>query len=101
MDIRRPKTAKETAKTFKAFFRVREDWRRINGREFPAVFVDFKEWIDFYCIRGHQLHPLDAIALRYLKKGTNMEKAFRQLAIDLTEFFMEWGGEVEWGVEDG
>ena len=30
-----------------------------------------------------------------------MEKAFRQLAIDLTEFFMEWGGEVEWGVEDG
>ena len=25
------KTAKKTAKTFKAFFRVREDWRRIDG----------------------------------------------------------------------
>jgi len=29
-----------------------------------------------------------------------MEKAFRQLAIDLTEFFKECGGEVEWGAED-
>jgi len=93
------KTAKETAKTFKAFFRVKEDWRRIDNRELPVVFVDFEEWIDFYCVRGHQLHPLDAIALRYLK-NTNMEKASKQLARDLAEFFKECGGEVEWGVED-
>ena len=95
------KTAKETAKTFKAFFRVKEDWRRIDNRELPVVFVDFEEWITFYCVRGHQLHPLDAIALRYLKKSTNIEKAFKQLARDLAEFFKECGGEVEWGVEDG
>jgi len=30
-----------------------------------------------------------------------MEKAFRQLARDLAGFFKEYGGEVEWGVEDG
>jgi len=35
-----------------------------------------------------------------LKKGTNMEKASKQLARDLAEFFKEHGGEVEWGVED-
>jgi len=60
-----------------------------------------RKWLDFYCIRGHQLHPLDAIALRYLKKSTNMERVFRQLARDLAEFFKEYGGEVEWGAEDG
>jgi len=93
------KTAKETAKTFKAFFRVKEDWRRINNRELPVVFVDFEEWIDFYCIRGHQLHQLDIISLRYLK-NTSMEKALRQLARDLAGFFKEYGGEVEWCSED-
>ena len=92
------RTAKEVARCFKVFFRVKEDWR-INGRELPAVFVDFKEWIDFYCIRGHQLHPLDSIALRYLK-NTSMEKASKKLARDLAEFFKECGGEVEWGAED-
>ena len=96
-----PRTAKEVARCFKAFFRVKNEWRRIDGRELPAVFIDFEEWIDFYCIRGHQLHPLDSITLRYLKKGTSMEKAFRQLARDLAGFFKEYGGEVEWGVEDG
>ncbi len=95
-----PRTAKEVARCFKAFFRVRNEWRRIDGRELPAVFVDFKEWIDFYCMRGHQLHPLGTIALRYLK-STNMEKAFRQLARDLAGFFKECGGVVEWGAKDG
>ena len=95
-----PRTAKEVARCFKAFFRVRNEWRRIDGRELPVVFIDFKEWIDFYCMRGHQLHPLDDIALRYLKKSTNIEKAFRQLTRDLTELFKEYGGEVEWGAED-
>ena len=95
------KTAKETAKTFKTFFKVKNEWRRIDNRELPVVFIDFEEWIDFYSMRGHQLHPLDAIALRYLKKSTSMEKAFRQLARDLAEFFKECGGEVEWGAEDG
>jgi len=42
-----PKTAKEVSKIFRVFFRVKKEWRRMNGREFPAVFVDFKEWIDF------------------------------------------------------
>ena len=91
----------KTSKMFKAFFRVKEDWRRINNRELPVVFVDFKERIIFYFVRRHQLHPLDTIALRYLKKSTNIEKAFKQLARGLAEFFKECGGEVEWGVEDG
>jgi len=38
-----PRTAKEVARCFKVFFRVKEDWRRMNGRGLPAVFVDFKE----------------------------------------------------------
>jgi len=96
-----PRTAKEVARCFRVFFKVKNEWRRIDGRELPVVFVDFEEWIDFYCIRSHQLHPLDTIALRYLKKGTNMEKASKQLARDLAEFFKEYGGEVEWGAEDG
>jgi len=90
-----PRTAKEVARCFKAFFRVKNEWRRIDGRELPAVFIDFEEWIDFYCIRGHQLHPLDSITLRYLKKGTSMEKASKQLARDLVGFFKEYGGEVK------
>jgi len=94
------KTAKEVSKVFRVFFKVKNEWRRINNKELPAVFVDFEEWITFYSIRGHQLHPLDIIALRYLEKGTNMEKASKQLARDLAEFFKEHGGEVEWGVED-
>ena len=73
----------------------------MNDRELPAVFIDFEEWITFYSIRSHQLHPLDTIALRYLKKGTNMEKASKQLARDLAESLEGCGGEVEWGVEDG
>jgi len=93
------KTAKEVSKVFRVFFRVKNEWR-MNGRELPAVFIDFEEWITFYSIRSHQLHPLDTIALRYLK-NTNMEKASKQLARDLAEFFKEHGGEVEWGVEDG
>jgi len=96
-----PKTAREVSKIFRVFFKVKNEWRRIDGRELQGVFVDFEEWIDFYCMRGHQLHPLDAIALRYLKKSTNIEKAFKQLARGLAEFFKECGGEVEWGVEDG
>jgi len=95
-----PKTAKEVARYFKAFFRVRKEWRRVNGRELPAVFVDFEDWITFYSMRGNRLHPLDTIALRYLKKGTNMGRAFKKLARDLAEFFKEYDGEVEWGVED-
>jgi len=93
------KTAKEVSKVFRVFFRVKNEWR-MNGRELPAVFIDFEEWITFYSIRSHQLHPIDTIALRYLK-NTNMEKASKQLARDLAEFFKEHGGEVEWGVEDG
>ena len=93
------KTVKEVSRIFRVFFKVKNEWRRMNGRELPAVFVDFKEWIDFYCIRGHQLHPLDSIALRYLK-NTSMEKASKKLARDLAEFFKECGGEVEWGAED-
>jgi len=94
-----PKTAKEVSRIFRVFFRVKNEWR-MNGRELPAVFIDFEEWITFYSIRSHQLHPLDTIALRYLK-NTNMEKASKQLARDLAEFFKEHGGEVEWGVKDG
>jgi len=93
-----PKTAKEVSRIFRVFFRVKNEWR-MNGRELPAVFIDFEEWITFYSIRSHQLHPLDTIALRYLK-NTNMEKASKQLARDLAEFFKEHGGEVEWGVKD-
>jgi hypothetical protein len=94
MDIRRPKTAKEVSKVFRVFFKVKNEWRRIDGRELPAVFIDFEEYITFYSIRSHQLHPLDMIALRYLK-NTNMEKASKQLARDLAEFLEECGGEVE------
>jgi len=94
------KTAREAARYFKAFFRVRKEWRRVNGRELPAVFVDFEDWITFYSMRGNQLHPLDTIALRYLKKGTNMGRAFKKLARDLAEFFKECGREIERGVED-
>jgi len=50
-------------------------------------------------MRGNQLHPLDTIALRYLK-NTSMEKASKKLARDPAEFFKEYGGEVEWGAED-
>ena len=95
-----PKTAREVARYFKAFFKVRKEWRRMNNRELPVVFVDFEEWITFYSMRGNQLHPLDTISLRYLK-NTNMEKASKKLARDLAEFFKEYGGEVEWGAEDG
>jgi len=28
-----PRTAKEVARCFKVFFRVKEGWRRMNGRE--------------------------------------------------------------------
>jgi len=94
------KTAKEVSKVFRVFFKVKSEWRRMNGRELSAIFIDFEEWITFYSIRSHQLHPLDIIALRYLK-NTNMEKASKQLARNLAEFFKEHGGEVEWGVEDG
>jgi len=94
------KTAKEISKVFRVFFRVKNEWR-MNDRELPAVFIDFEEYITFYSIRSHQLHPLDMIALRYLKKSTNMEKASKQLARNLAGFFKEHGGEVEWGVEDG
>ena len=80
---------------------MKKEWRKMNNRELPVVFVDFKEWITFYSMRGNQLHPLDTIALRYLKKGTNMEKASKKLARDLAEFFKEYGGEVEWDAEDG
>jgi len=96
-----PKTVKEVSKIFRVFFKVKNEWRRIDCRELPAVFIDFEEYITFYSIRSHQLHPLDDIALRYLKEGTNMEKASKQLARDLAGFFKEHGGEVEWGVEDG
>jgi len=95
-----PKTAKEVSRIFRVFFRVKNEWRRMNDRELPAVFIDFEEYITFYSIRSHQLHPLDTIALRYLKKGTNMEKASKQLARNLAELFKEHGGEVEWGVKD-
>ena len=61
----------------------------------PTIFIDFEEWITFYCMRGHQLYPLDSIALRYLKRGTSMEKAFRQLARGLKGSFKEHGGEAE------
>ena len=71
----------------------------MNNRELPVVFVDFEEWITFYSMRGNQLHPLDTIALRYLK-NTSMEKASKKLARDPAEFFKEYGGEVEWGAED-
>jgi len=94
-----PKTAKEISKVFRVFFKVKNEWR-MNGRELRAIFIDFEEWITFYSIRSHQLHPLNTIALRYLK-NTNMEKASKQLARNLAEFFKEHGGEVEWGVEDG
>jgi len=87
------KTAKEVSKVFRVFFRVKSEWR-MNGRELPAVFIDFEEYITFYSIRSHQLHPLDMIALRYLK-NTNMKKASKQLARDLAEFLEECGGEVE------
>jgi len=93
------KTAKEVSRIFRVFFKVKNEWR-MNDRELPAVFIDFKEYITFYSIRSHQLHPLDTIALRYLK-NTNMEKASKQLARDLAELFKEHGGEVEWGVKDG
>jgi len=93
------KTAKEVSRIFRVFFKVKNEWRRMNDRELPAVFIDFEEWITFYSIRSHQLHPLDTIALRYLK-NTNMEKASKQLARDLAELFKEHGGEVEWGVEN-
>jgi len=89
-----PKTAKEVSRIFRVFFRVKNEWRRMNGRELPAVFIDFEEYITFYSIRSHQLHPIDIIALRYLK-NTNMEKAYKQLARDLAELFKEHGGEVE------
>jgi len=94
-----PKTAKEVSRIFRVFFRVKNEWR-MNDRELPAIFIDFEEYITFYSIRSHQLHPLDTIALRYLK-NTNMEKASKQLARDLAELFKEHGGEVEWGVKDG
>jgi len=82
--------------------RVREEWRGMNGRELPVVFVDFEEWIDFYSMRGHQLHPLDAIALRYLKKSTNIEEVFKKLARDLVGFFMTYDGWIGLEVmEDG
>jgi len=80
-----PKTAKEVSKIFRVFFRVKKEWRKIDGRELPAVFIDFEEWVTFYS-KSHLLHPLDVIALKYLK-STSMEKAFRQLARDLAEFF--------------
>jgi len=96
-----PKTVKEASRIFRVFFKVKNEWRRIDGRELPVVFIDFEEYITFYSIRSHQLHLLDDIALRYLKEGTNMEKASKQLARDLAGFFKEHGGEVEWGVEDG
>ena len=96
------KTAKEVSKIFRVFFRVKNEWRRIDGRELPVVFIDFEEWIDFYCMRGHQLHPLDSIALRYLKRGTSMEKALRQLARDLVGFFKTYDGWIGLEVmEDG
>ena len=94
------KTAKEVSRIFRVFFKVKNEWRRINDRELPAIFIDFEEWITFYSIRSHQLHPLDVIAIKYLK-STNMEKASKQLARDLAGFFKEHSGEVEWGVEDG
>jgi len=94
-----PKTVKEASRIFRVFFKVKNEWRRMNCKELPAVFIDFEEWITFYSIRSHQLHLLDMIALRYLK-STNMEKASKQLARDLAEFFKEHSGEVEWGVKD-
>jgi|GEM_PF-671957 len=94
------RTADVVAGYFKAFFRVKKEWKKINSRQLPAVFIDFEEWITFYSIRSHPLHPLDIIALRYLK-NTNMRRALKQLARDLAGFFKECGGEVEWGVEDG
>jgi len=81
------KTTKEVSKIFRVFFKVKNEWRRIDSRELQAVFIDFEEWIDFYCMRGRQLHPLDAIALRYLKKSTNIEEVFKKLARDLVGFF--------------
>ena len=39
------KTAKEVSKVFRVFFRVKNEWRRIDDREFPVIFVDFEEWI--------------------------------------------------------
>ena len=94
------KIAEEVSESFKILFKVRREWRRMNNRELPAVFVDFEEWITFYSMRGNQLHPLDTIALRYLEY-TDMEEVLKKLARDLAEFFKEYGGEVEWGAEDG
>jgi len=97
-----PETVREVARCFKTFLRVKSEWRRIDGRELQAVFIDFEEWIDFYCMRGRQLHPLDAIALRYLKKSTNIEEAFKKLTRDLVGFFKTYDGWIGLEVmEDG
>jgi len=39
-------------------FKMKREWRRISGRELPAILINFKEWITFYYVRGNQLHPL-------------------------------------------
>jgi hypothetical protein len=57
--------------------------------------------MQIFAFTRNPLHPLDIIAFRYLR-NTRMEKALKQLARDLAEFFEEYSGEVEGGVmEDG
>jgi|GEM_PF-2549420 len=73
--------AREVARYFKTFFKVKKEWRRVNDRELPVVFVDFEEWITFYSIRGNQLHPLDTIALKKLRLENNLRKSDENDAI--------------------
>jgi hypothetical protein len=95
-----PKTAEEIANIFSnAFTKAEKKWRSINGGRLPLIMIDWEEWMQIYTFSGNPLHPLDIIALRYLR-NTRMEKALKQLTRDLAGFFEECGGEVEGGVTE-
>ena len=84
------KSAERYAEALREFTEPSTGYRKYNGRELPAVRIDWTSWYTLRTMLGGRLHPLDIVVQEYLLEKSK-KKAMKNLAENMATLLLSLG----------